>query len=60
VKYSVHHIVVNRLNMWEKLEQFLNTLDGEVISVIPNVGPTFQLMGATLKIDFFKIDKKIK
>ena len=46
--------------MLEKIEQFLNKLDGEVISVIPNVGPTFQLMGATLKIPFLIIAEKIK
>jgi hypothetical protein len=47
-------------NMQEKLEQFLNKLDGEVISVIPNVRPTFQGMGATAKIDFLLVIEKIK
>jgi len=28
-------------------------LDGEVISVIPHVRPTFELMGASAKTDFF-------
>ena len=28
-------------------------LDDEVISVFPNIRPTFQGMGATAKIDFF-------
>ena len=60
MKYRVHRIEVNSDNMQEKLEQFLNKLDGEVISVMPNVRPTFQLMGATSKIDFLLIVEKIK
>jgi len=44
--------------MQYKLEQFLNTLDGEVLTVIPNVKPTFQLMGATAKVDFLLIVEK--
>jgi len=44
--------------MQEKLEQFLNKLNGEVISVLPNVRPTFQLMGATAKVDFLIIVEK--
>ena len=58
MKYRVHRIEVNRKNMQEKLEQFLNTLHGDVISVIPNVRPTFQLMGATSKVDFLLIVEK--
>ena len=58
MKYRVHRIEVNRDNMQEKLEQFLNTLNGEVISVLPNVRPTFQLMGATAKVDFILIVEK--
>ena len=58
MKYRVHRIEVNRDNMQEKLEQFLNTLNGEVISVLPNVRPTFQLMGATAKVDFLIIVEK--
>jgi hypothetical protein len=60
MKYRVHRIEVNSDNMQEKLEQFLNKLDGEVISVIPNVRPTFQLMGATSKVDFVLIVEKTK
>lgn len=60
MKYKVHRIEVKSDNMQEKLEQFLNKLDGEVISVIPNVRPTFQGMGATAKIDFLLIVEKIK
>ena len=60
MKYRVHRIEVKSDNMQEKLEQFLNKLDGEIISVIPNVRPTFQGMGATAKIDFLLIVEKEK
>ncbi|MCK5401045.1 MAG: hypothetical protein KAJ28_05370 [Flavobacteriaceae bacterium] len=55
MKYSVHRIDVKSDNMQEKLENFLNKLDGEVISIIPNVRPTFQLMGATAKINYLLV-----
>ena len=60
MKYGVHRIEVKNENMQEKLEQYLNKLDGEVVSIIPNVSPTFQLMGATAKIDFILIVEKQK
>lgn len=58
MKYKVHRLDVNKDNMQEKLETFLNKLHGEVISVMPNVRPTFQGMGATSKIDFLLIVEK--
>lgn len=58
MKYKVHRIDVKSDNMQNKLEQFLNNLDGEVLAVIPNVKPTFQLMGATAKVDFLLIVEK--
>lgn len=58
MNYKVHRLEVNRENMQEKLEIFLDNLDGELISVLPNVRPTFQLMGATAKIDFLLIIEK--
>jgi len=46
--------------MKDKLEQFLNELSGEIISVLPNVKPTFQLMGATAKVDFLLIIERVR
>jgi len=46
--------------MQDKLEQFLNKLDGEVLAVIPNVKPIFQLTGATARVDFLLIVEKNK
>jgi len=44
--------------MQEKLEAFLNNFKGEVVSILPNVRSTFQLMGATAKIDYILVVKK--
>jgi len=46
MKYHVHMIEVNSENMKETLERFLNTLDGEVIAVIPRVVRYVMLYGA--------------
>ena len=59
MKYKVHRLEVKSDNMQEKLEQFINGLNGELMEIIPNVRPTFQGMGATAKIDFLLIVEKI-
>jgi len=59
-KYRVHRLEVDSKNMQDKLEQFINKLNGEVLSVIPNVKPTFKPMGATAKVDFLLIVEKTK
>jgi hypothetical protein len=60
MKYRVHRIEVKSENMQEKLENFINNLEGEVTSIIPNIRPTFMGMGATAKIDFLLIVEKLK
>jgi hypothetical protein len=62
MKYRVHRIEVKSDNLQENLEQFINKLDGEVISVIPNYAKTslFQIYGITSKIDFILIIEKVK
>lgn len=60
MKYKVHRIEVKKNNIQEKLEDFLNKLKGEVLSVVPHVSPTFQGMGATAKVDFLLVIEKIK
>ena len=59
MKYHVHRIDVKSDNMQEKLEQFINRLNGDLISIIPNVRPVFQGMGATAKIDFILVVEKL-
>ena len=39
MKYRVHHFNLSMTRDQTKLEQFLNTLEGEVVAIIPNVTP---------------------
>ena len=59
-KYKVHSFELKMTKDKDKLEQFLNGLDGEVIAIIPNVQPKFLPMGATAVVDFLLIVEKIK
>lgn len=58
MNYKVHRLEVKRDNFHLQLEQFLNTLEGEVISVIPNVTPYFLCYGG--KVDYVLIVEKTK
>lgn len=58
--YKVHRLEVSRTDMQEKLEHLLNTLHGEIVAVLPNVRPTFQLMGATAKVDFLLVVERTR
>ena len=60
MKYRVNRLNVKTDNMQEKLENFINKMDGDLISVFPNAKPTFQMMGATTKIDYILIVEKLK
>ena len=60
MKYKVHGFEIN-MNMDQgRLEHFLNSLKGEIVSVIPNIANTslFQIYGVTRKIDFLLIIEK--
>jgi hypothetical protein len=59
MKYRVHQLEIKKDTAQEKLQNFLNQLDGEILAIVPNVSPTFQLMGATSKVDFLLIVEKI-
>ena len=43
-----------------RLEQFLNSLKGEVISIIPNVTPKFTPGGMGAEVDFLFIMEKME
>jgi hypothetical protein len=58
MKYRVHKLEVSRDTAQDKLQAFLNELEGEILAVVPNVSPTFQGMGATAKVDFLLIVEK--
>ncbi|UCE24509.1 MAG: hypothetical protein JSU74_00210 [Candidatus Zixiibacteriota bacterium] len=59
MRYKVHQLNIKLEKEQEKLEKFLNGLKGDVVSIIPNVRPTFQGMGATAKIDFLLIIERL-
>ncbi|WP_297087126.1 hypothetical protein [uncultured Draconibacterium sp.] len=59
MKYKIHHFELNMKEDQLKLEQFLNRLHGDVVSIVPNVKPIFRPMGATAKVDFLFIVEKI-
>ena len=59
MKYKVHRFPLKMTEDQSRLEDFLNNLRGELVSIIPNVKPTFQLMGATAKVDFLLIVEKL-
>jgi len=58
MKYRVHRLEISKNEMQEKLERFLNSLDGEVISVMPDITRYFLCYGA--KIDFLLIVEKLR
>ena len=62
MKYKVHRLEIKIESDQSKLEQFLNNLEGEVVSIIPNIKKTtlFQIYGVTRKVDFLLIIEKIK
>ena len=39
MKYRVHHFNISMTRDQTKLEQFLNSLEGELVAIIPNVTP---------------------
>ncbi len=61
MKYKVHRLEVKMENDQDKLEQFLNKLEGDVVSIIPNIKRTsfFQIYGLTDKINFLLVIEKI-
>jgi len=60
MKYDIHRFDINMEKDQDKLKQFLNSLDGEVVAIIPNIKPTFQPMGATAKVNFLLIVEKLR
>lgn len=60
-KYRVHRLEVKGADIYTKLEQFLNDLDGEVISIIPEIKKNSlpQVYGVTARVDFLMIIERI-
>jgi len=54
-KYRVHRFSLNMTDDQSKLEQFLNSLEGEIVSIIPNV-----TWFPKVQVDFLLIVEKEK
>ena len=56
MKYKVHHFNIRMKRDKDNLEQFLNSLKGEIISIVPNV--TFGFFFLPI-VNFLLITEKI-
>ena len=61
MRYKVHRLEIDMEKDQERLENFLNDLKGEVVSIIPHIAKTtlFQIYGVTRKINFVLIVERI-
>lgn len=61
MKYKVHHFKIDMTKDETRLENFLNNLKGEVVSIVPHVAKTtfIQIYGLTRKVDFFYIIERL-
>jgi len=57
MKYRVHRFDIRMTSDQNKLEQFLNSLEGEVISIFPNVTLGFPWAH---RVDFLFIVEKLR
>jgi hypothetical protein len=62
MQYRIHRFEIHMEEDQDKLEKFLNSLKGEIVSIIPNVKKMslFQIYGVTRKIDFLFVVEKIQ
>jgi hypothetical protein len=60
MRYRVHRLQVTIGSAQERLEEFLNKMEGDALAVIPYIKPTFRPMGATARVDFFLIVERVK
>lgn len=62
MKYRVHRLEIKGKDMQTTLEQYLNGLEGEVISILPSIKKASlpQIYGVSEKIDFLMIVEKLK
>lgn len=55
-KFRIHRFDINMVKDQEKLEQFLNNLEGEVVAIVPNISIGFMWIH---RIDFLLIIERI-
>jgi len=58
VRYRVHRFDIDMTKDQRMLEEFLNNLEGEVVSIIPSVNPKFTPGGMGAKVNFLLIVEK--
>lgn len=60
-KYRARSLEIKGIYIYNKLENFLNDLEGEVIYIIGKIkkGSPTQIYGATANVDFLVIVEKI-
>jgi hypothetical protein len=59
MKYKVHRFEIRMSRDQQALEDYLNRLQGEVVSIIPNVRPHFTLGGMGARVSFIYIVEKL-
>ena len=60
MRYRVHRFDIDMSKDQIKLEQFLNQLEGEVVTIIPSVHPKFTGGGMGATVNFLLIVEKSK
>lgn len=58
-RYRVHRFDIKMTADQSKLEQFLNSLEGEVVAIVSNVTPKFTPGGMGADVDFLLIVEKV-
>jgi len=58
-RYKVHRFDIKMTTDQTKLEQFLNSLEGEVVAIFPNVTPKFTPGGMGASVDFLLIVEEV-
>ncbi|MCW4010005.1 MAG: hypothetical protein NWF05_05230 [Candidatus Bathyarchaeota archaeon] len=60
MRYKVHVFKINGDNALYELENFLNSLEGEVVSIIPKIKKLTlaQIYGITSRVDYLLIVEK--
>lgn len=61
MSYKVHKFNLGKEIDPISLQDFLNGLEGDVVSIVPNIIPKFHLMGATAGYDsLIIVEKKLR
>jgi hypothetical protein len=58
-RYRVHRFDVAMRSDQSRFEQFLNSLEGEVVSIVPNVSPSWTFGGMGARVYYFWVIEKV-